>query len=296
VILGKLQISEDEAPPILSKLPDTKVLLEKIYSWWEQNQATLIAEYEIDTYPDGVSNIPSADLASLADGDQRRKWMILFLLGSYHTIGRVHKKAYRNFLEDCDQKGWLDTFTSSDSDAHAWFEVLETYLENISENDDAKYQYLFMRQFVQIYKISRYLPGYVEVFLGINRNDSRFNLDQLTNPNKSEIFSGSGLPMMPKLSNTLGIGTGFVLRELVRREIITSKYVFEHCFSPVNRIRGLFQELDSGLNVTDSTQIYRFLVKNLGEEKATFNKSFDIPFLTLADKYGNFRAFLDDNQ
>lgn len=300
IILGRLCIDTETPEPPQRLLPPARVILDKIFSWWERNQSNLTVEYELSIYPYGKPLALSNALGYTDENDGRREWMILFLLGSYHTIGRVHKKAHRNFLEDCHEKGWLNTFSRSDADAYDWINVLESYLDNVTENDDAKYQYLFMRQFVQIYKLSRYLPDYVEVILGTDQINTRFNIDQITNPNKSELFSGSGLPLMPKLSNTLGIGIGLVLRELVRKDVITSHYVYEHCYSPVGRLRRLFAEMDTNLGdgdrLSDSTQIYKFLVKHLGEEKATFNKSFDIPFLALTDQYENLQAFLDDNQ
>lgn len=299
IILGRLRINEEPPEPLPDPLPPARYILETIHTWWEQNQATLIKDYENDVYPNGELVVLTDDLELLDEPSIRREWMILFLLGSFHTIGRIGKETYRNFIDDCHKKGWLDTFARSDAQADDWINVLDSYLENISEDDDAKYQYLFMRQFVQIYKLASYLPNYVEVFLSINRIKSHFSLDQITNPNKSELFSGSGIPIMPKISNTLGIGTGFVLRELVRQGLITSPYVFEHCYSPVSRVKRLFMDLGFTMgeeaNLSDSTKIYQFLVKNLGEAKATFNKSFDIPFLVIAEKYGDFKTFLENN-
>ncbi|MEI7845422.1 MAG: hypothetical protein WCK35_06430, partial [Chloroflexota bacterium] len=300
IILGRLRIGAiaETLPP--KPLPSAEVILEKIYSWWDRNQAALIVDYEQSIYPFGIPVSLSKDMDYVEELAGRREWMILFLLGSYHTIGRVHKKAYRNFIEDCHEKGWLNTFARSDADDSEWIGVLESYLGVITENDDVKYQYLFTRQFVNIYKLSSNLQNYVELFLGIDRIDKRFNLEHLANPNKSELLSGSDFPSIPKLSNTLGIGIGLVIRELVRKEVITSQYAYEHCYSPVSRLRRLFAEMNfnlgEGERLSDSPQIYQFLVKNLGAEKATFKKSFDIPFLVLAEKYENLQAFLDDNR
>ena len=220
-------------------------------------------------------------------------------MGSFHTIGRLNHQAYRNFIEDCDAKGWLNIFIDSASNANDWIDVLDSYVEKIRENEDEKYQYLFMRQFVNIYKLSSGLKEYAELFLGADRFTQKFSLDHLNHPNKSEILSGSGFPMLPNLSKTLGNGTGMILRELVRKDVLKSQYVFEHCYSPVPRLRTLIVEMEPGFGdgtkISESKQIYGFLVNHLGPGKATFNKAFDIPFLMLKEKYNDLHSFLDAN-
>jgi len=299
IIFGRLHISTDTPEEPGKTLPPAKVILDKIYTWWEENQGVLIADYERNLYPYGKPPVLSSDEEFTGDTDERREWMILFLLGSYHRIGRLRMSTYRDFIEHCDEKGWLNIFAKKDSQAQEWIDVLQQYIEHISDDNDAKHQNLFMQQFVNIYKLSLDLPSYVEIFLSINRVKDRFNIDQITNPNESELFSGSGLPMLPKLSNTLGIGTGLVLRELFRHGVIKSKHAIEHCYPPVKRVEMLFKDmgcyLDDGPRILHTTQIYDFLVKHLGKEKATFLNSFDIPFLTIADQYESLYEFLEQN-
>ncbi len=300
ILMGLLRLQQAIIEPPPPPLPSANVILETIYDWWERNHAGLISQYEQDIYPMGASNPLCSDLEYLEDPSNRREWMMLFLLGSYHTIGRTRSSAYRNFLSDCQQRGWFDTFTLPTAEADKWIDVLDGYLEHVSDDSDAQYQYLFMRQFVNIYKISRFLIGYAEVFISINQIRARFQLDQITNPNESEIFSGSGLPIIPQVSNTLGLGACFVLRELVRKNVVTSPFAREHCYAPVRRLREFFMEMGCNLsetaNISMSTQIYHFLVSNLGEEKASFLNSFDIPFLMIIDQYGGFREFWSQNR
>jgi hypothetical protein len=138
-----------------------------------------------------------------------------------------------------------------------------------------------MKQFVSIYQLARWLPDYVEIFLTVDRYPDRFTLTQITSPRTNPHLQGGGIAP-PQFSRTLGLGANFVLRELVRNKVLTSPLAYEHCYVPTKQVRdflgGLGCQLsDQGL-VDDSRQIYKFLAKHLGEQKATFDLTFDLPF------------------
>jgi len=296
IILGRLKLSaRDVAIPPNPPGVSVKSVLELVYLWWQANRSNLIHEFETNLYPEGGMTALMSEEMLFNSDERRQSWMILFLLGSFHTIGRVGTAAYRNFIEDCMKKEWMATFINMNASSDDWINVLESYVETIREDNDANYQYLFMRQFVTIYTLSRHLPQYMEVFQGVDRINRRFSIDQIIDPNRSEIYSGSGYPAIPSLSKTLGIGTGFVMRELVRQKVINSPFAFEHCYSPVARVRKLFNELGLELDgiphPDQSVKIYNFLTSELGEEQATFENSFDIPFLIIAKKYGSLQGF-----
>ena len=296
VILGRLGlITSTPPPPPGEDIPEDA--LTWIYAWWQANKTEYLIEYDEDVYPGGQLLQPVGDID---EPSFRAKWMKLLLLGAYHTIGRTKPRAYRNFLEDCDGRGWFDVFIDTNQNTENWIMVLEQYLERIENEDDPKYQYLFARQFVSIFQVSSNLDGYIEVLESINRQSVPFTLDQVTNPNKSELFVGSGLPMMPKMTKVLGSGACFVIRDLVRSGVLINIHTYPHCFAPVKRLRDIFFEL--GLDLPEqigwdgSRRIYEFIKRDIGEEHATFDMSFDIPFLMIHKRWGGLQGFFSDTK
>src|ERR1035441_10411048 len=118
------------------------------------------------------------------------------------SIGRTNLAQHRNFLDTCDKKDWLNVFADKQSDAQRWMGILEEYLD--SPTGDHEY-YQWMKQFVSIYQISRWLTEYTEGFLNINRIKQSFALDQIIALRTSAMFSGGGLDA-PALNRALGMG------------------------------------------------------------------------------------------
>ena len=76
----------------------------------------------------------------------------------------------------------------------------------------------------------------------------------------------------------------------MRLEVLSSVHAHEHCYTPVGRVRKLFEsigcpDLDSNAHQRweRSKTIYQFLREHL-DERATFNKAYDIPFLIIAEE------------
>lgn len=301
VILGRLGLFESGSSDDWHRDPLPDDTLSIIYDWWMENKDELLVDYEKDVYPGGQFITPVEDIHQMS---ARTEWMKLLLLGTYHTVGRTQPRAYRNFLEDCERRNWFDVFIREDPDAEAWVNILEQYLEVIADEADPKYQYLFARQFVSIFQISSNLDIYVEILKSINHMDFPFELDQFTDPNNSELFVGSGYPIVPKFTRILGIGSCFVVRDLARYEIIRNPNVFPHCYSPVKRIRDMFAELGlflpENIGPAGSKIIYDFIFNKLDKDRAkddksphaTFDKAFDIPFLMIFKNWGSINGFL----
>lgn len=276
-----LDIQELETPPPLPQKPPAKLLAE-IYDWWHTEKSQCLKRYEQQTYLDGFPQLNQ--VFDPANATERLPWLSLFMLGSFQTMGRQMPFQHRGFLRTCQEKGWLDTFagppdpTTNKLNADEWINVLEEYT---GEQLDSQIYHQWMKQFISIYQLARWLPDYVEIFLSADRFDRSFSLTNLTNSRTSDAFQGSGLGA-PPVTRTLGLGANFVLRELTRYGILTSPLVYEHCYVPTRQVRDFLYSLGCHLgeqgSVDDSRQIYRFLVKHLGEEKATFDLSFDLPF------------------
>lgn len=162
--------------------------------------------------------------------------------------------------------------------------ILEEYLD--SPTGDHEY-YQWMKQFVSIYQISRWLTEYTEGFLNINGIKQPFPLDQIIALRTSAMFSGGGLDA-PALNRALGMGVHFVIRELTRLAVLRQDHVQRHCYVPAGRVCSLLKLLGCDeVECTSMTErsgvIHKFLVTHLGPRRATFNRSFDLPLMALSE-------------
>jgi len=258
---------------------DTKKILFGLAEWWEKHGAEQLKRYNSKVYPDG--QIPNL---RLFDGNmttsERREWMILLILGSFHTMGRQKPEQHREFLVRCSKKGWLDFISAQGEDSRKWIDFIEFFIDDRLGNQD---YYHWMRQFISFYQLNHWLPVYIDIFMNIDRFDHPLTVDDIVDPRRNPDFSGGG-PDAPPLRRSLGrIGIHFVLRELVRLEAIRGKNIIQLCYVPAQRIRNLLSKITNGELFESSNDIYQLLVKHLGTNNATFGKAFDLPLIALAD-------------
>ncbi len=283
---------------------DAEDVLLKIHAWWHGdadqpqkrfNGLTYREEYERRTYPNGGPT-HLADTTAAAS-ESRKEWTTLMLLGLLHTMGRAGAGQHRQFLQNCEDDGWLDMFAASEPDSERWMAFVSSYLER--QVDEAEY-FHWMRQFVGIFQMSRYLDDYIELFLAIDRVNRTFQLTEITRPLASSLFQGGGIGA-PPLCRVLGLGACFIVRELVRLGLLKSHFAFRHCFVPTKRVRDVFKLLGcEGLDLkverwNISTHIYDFVIQQIGPERATFSDAFDIPFQFIAEDDSLQQRFFDRN-
>lgn len=257
---------------------DPTVVLPKIKEWWIEKGDSLIGNYESDTYPE--AKIPN--LAENETGDfDRSNWLILFLLGAFHTLGRSRRQQHRTFIQLCRQEGWWDTFAAESPENHAddWMRVLDRYID--AQVDESEYE-MWMNRFPAIYRVARHLDDYREAFLSIDRYETLPDLGGITVTRANPSFQGGGIAA-PPVRRTFGIGACFVVRELKRAGLLTEKTAMPHCYVPAARVRRLMAALDcADLNEEQaypgqSKIIHRFLCEHLGEREAGFQGAYDIP-------------------
>jgi hypothetical protein len=288
-----------ETPPQHSI--DPEMVLTGLYDWWAENRdkpqkqfngRTYLEEYTHRTYPSGTQAFLTAESYS-TDEQRRTEWTTLFLLALMHTIGRARPSQHREFIAKCEDEGWLELFASSETDSERWMSFVADYLER--QIEEAEY-FHWMRQFVGIFQMSRYLDDYIELFLAIDRINRPFKLVEVLHARSSSLFQGGGVSV-PPLSRVLGLGACFVVRELVRLSVLNSEHAIEHCFVPVKRVRDIFQRLGcEGLDLQVqrwemSSYLYRFVADYLGTERAKFMNDFDIPFQFVAEDHDLFHRF-----
>ncbi|MCA9138057.1 MAG: hypothetical protein KDB00_14895, partial [Planctomycetales bacterium] len=251
-----------------------------------------LQEYARRTYPKGdPTNLASDDDERL----HRTEWTTLLLLGLMHTIGRAKSGHHRQFIAKCDDEGWLQMFAASEQDSERWMKFVADYLDR--QIDVAEY-FHWMRQFVGIFQMSRYLDDYIELFHAIEFINRPFLLTEVIHSRSSSLFQGGGVSA-PPLSRVLGLGACFVVRELVRLEVLTNEHAMEHCFVPVKRVRNIFERLgceDLDLQVQRwamSSYMFHFIADRIGTERAGFCGDFDIPFQFISEDDDLTRQFFD---
>ena len=285
VWLGLLSSDDKEPEEEETEEPepiDPDEALGKLFKWWQANGKWWTSAYESRLYGDGRR--PRLEPYDERKSDDRRGWLVLFVIGCLHKVGRTRAEQHRGFIERCERNGWLDVFADGDRDAQRWMSVLDDYLDDPTE--DERYRQ-WMRQFVDIYQISRWLTDYVESFRNIDRLGRQFGLDEILAPRTNADFSGGG-PDAPSLRRTLGIGACFVVRELMRFGVLADARAHKYCYLPTRRVRALLglmgcQSLEGEERAVQSAIIHSFLVKHLGAEKSTFLRSFDLPLQALAE-------------
>lgn len=269
-------------------VPPVKDILMNIYKYWKDNNRNIICRYEKENYPDGKPLELNSDFYS-NDIDDRRKWMILFIRATMFTMGRTKPEQHREFVNLCINRGWLNVFASPQINASEWVDILRDYLEDPKLNTTF---YQWVKQFVSIFQIANWLKDYVEAFLYIDRLLKPFPIDYITDTRCNPEFQGGG-PSAPSLTKTFGMGACFVIRELTRFGIIKNPYSYPHCYVPSRKLRIFLSQLGcKGLNggyytkAQLSERIYTFLNMHMGDEKATFDLSFDIPLLNFVENGG----------
>lgn len=265
---------------------DAKSALNRIYEWWESARAEELDNYRKQTYPEGLPLQLEDDNDGAVD---RSSWLVLLLLGGFHTMGRTQPEQHRRFIENCQHRGWWEVFTDPvpAQRFNDWMGVLDQYIDQQVDQQD--YEQWMMR-FPIIYKLSRHLDDFVELLLGLERYRRHFDLDLVLSPLADADQQGGGIAA-PPLGRTLGMGANFVIRELIRNRVIDSSHLRQHAYVPYQRVRRLFYEMgceniEAVTRLKASPLMQSFLTENVGEERASFCGDFDIPLKMVSEDWG----------
>ena len=156
---------------------------------------------------------------------------------------------------------------------------MDEYLETAETEE----QYRIWMQILPLYRFVTNLEDYVELVM---KSDMLETLDDLRSPGQSQALQGSGISV-PELDATLGIGINFIIRELIRHDVLEPEDCQQYGFVLPKQVRIAFSKLQDCLinkNKADPNQselIYDYVEQFLGEDKASFEKCFDIPFRVL---------------
>jgi hypothetical protein len=282
---------ETEQPPPPPPPVDAAEILHEVHKWWDKHAGNFVSRYEKSVFPH--KQAPRLTRDDLHDLESRKRWVTVLILGSLHTLGRKRAVQDRDFIRRCDERGWLNIFADKSASAEDWIGILDKYIDEWDEEYKP-----WIKEFVSIYQISRWLEDYVEFFLSVEHVTEPFALDQITNQRRSSLAQGSDFEA-PPAERLLKTGMCFVLREMTRQRLLKTKFVHEHCYVPSKRMKDIFRflgcdALDPSSNPSDSKVMFRFVADRLGADAATFGLSFDIPFEVIwGDKELQIRFFKD---
>ena len=153
-------------------------------------------------------------------------------------------------------------------------------------HDDAlaKLTYLrWMSLFPAIYQLSRFRDVYVRLLKSAGqRPEGSYQITRLLAPRVDDALTGAGThfdaPPAP-----LNMGLHWVLRELVRLEVVEGEHLFPDCWVPSEQVLRLLETLgldrpDDGMsNSQKARAIFDFLAFELGTATPNLHLAFDIP-------------------
>lgn len=300
--------AEDEQEEVKRLQRPASDVLSEIASWWHHERRQRLKIYLRQVYPSFLHGdlnshwaLPLTDNCIGTDRDVRRKWLSLLILGMMHGIGRGSKlfQHHRSFLELSHDRGWLDVFADADKldRPDHWLAIIDDYVER--QRGDFEYYHWLRQLFVGIRAVAPRLKDYVEAFRSVDNILNRFPLDQILRPRQSEVLQRGGVDP-PSLARVLGLGSCFVMRELVRGGFLKNKpNVWPHCYTPVGSVRRLLGSLtgcpslegDHPDSWTRSEIIHKFLSLHI---EPTFGGDFDIPLWIVSRDERLLKQFLGD--
>jgi len=253
---------------------DTEAVLIRISKWWAKESKSKITEYNKIAYSDGLG---LKNIGNQMESDEcKSDWLKLLLLGSLHAMGRAKIEQHREYISKCIKSGMFDLTVSSKDREDRW---LNSMLEIIdSPNDNQQYYHWIGFTGVRFFQFNRWLDDYIIVFQDINKHKQPVPIETLIKPRSNPSYSGTGIEP-PSVTRALGsVGIHFVLRELVRHEVISNDLIYSKCFVPSQKMKVMFKYLSNGNDFETSEDIMAFLSENMPGKDATFGKCFDIPF------------------
>ena len=233
-------------------------------------------------YPNGRAPRLKAPWEDDFDRTDRSEWLILFARAAFYRAGRATDAQHRGFIEMSQRHGFWSVYSAEDprSRADEWMDVLEQFCEDQVDTDTWEH---WMRFFPHLYKLSRRLEEYAELFLRLNAETEDYDLNLVLTSRADSAQAGGGISPPPP---SLGIGACFVVRELLRFGMLDGRSAHRHAFVPARGVRELLIRLglqvDNTADVAASGQIYEELARHLDPDRATFGMAFDIPFQIIA--------------
>ncbi len=277
---GQYRAQDSQPDPIT---PESGTFFQELMEWWDDDaeRSRVIAAYEGDAWPDWLQR---DGIAVGLRTDSEDHWLALLVLGACRSLGRAKDHHHRRFLELVHSEGWWEVFKTPDDD-NAWMGMLRDWQDDAL----AKLTYpRWMSLFPAICQLSRYQDVYRRLLKSAGRRpEGMYQVSRLLAPRVDEALTGAGThfdaPPAP-----LNMGVHWVLRELVRLEIIEGEQLFPGCWVPSKQVirllvrLGLEQPDDHVSNSEKARAIFDFLASELGTRAPNLHRAFDIPLRRVA--------------
>ena len=287
VTVPQLAVPMDEPEQVM----DGGDAFRRISEWWKTAGEQHSREYTRKTYPPnhphGLPWRNDAGWDKQTHPDARTDWLVLLIDGALVSLGLNRTGRNKSFLTYLIETGILTDIANCRADPQRLIKALDCYLE---ESGIVAQHHFPMRQFIAFYTAARFLDEYVDALFECNRSMQPNAFTAPFAPARAEILSGSGI-RAPALSSFLGIGACQVLRELYRFGRLTNSAGFPSAYCPIRKVRRLFVQL-FGQHVGEGAEASIAIHKHLEQlalalgGDATFARTFDLPFLILAENPG----------
>ena len=263
--------------------PEPETFFQRLSEWWDDDaeRSKVIADYEKRAWPTWLRQ---DGIAESLIADSRDHWLALLVLGACQSLGRTRDEQHRGFIELSHNEGWWGVFKMPGND-EAWMNVLRVWQDQAVHKIEYR---TWMSLFPTIYQLSRYQDVYVRLLKSAGRRPA--DLHQVTHllaPRGDEALTGAGTHFdAPPAS--LNMGLHWVLRELVRLEVVEGEHLFPDCWVPSEQVLLLLEKVglnrpdDSMSNSQKARDIFNFLADKLGTETPNLHLAFDIPLRHIA--------------
>ena len=263
--------------------PESNTFFQQLLEWWDDDavRGEVISDYERTAWPDWLRR---GGIAAGLRMDSVDHWLALLVLGACRGLGRAKDHQHRSFLELTQRNGWWEVFKTPD-DAGAWMGVLEDWQDDAL----AKLTYpRWMSLFPAIYQFSRYKSVYIRLLKSAGRRpENMYEVTRLLAPRVDEALTGAGThfdaPPAP-----LNMGVHWVLRELVRLEVVEGEHLFPDCWVPSDQVLRLLEKLglagsDDGMSNSEKAHVvFNFLASEMETTAPNLHLAFDIPLRHVA--------------
>jgi hypothetical protein len=89
----------------------------------------------------------------------------------------------------------------------------------------------------------------------------------------------------------------FIVRELLRKNVLKSVHLHEHAFVPYKSVCDLLRdmgcaELDPYASLDNSSRIFNYISQHMDAKKVSFDNAWDIPLLIVAEDWALQQSLL----
>ena len=214
----------------------------------------------------------------LSDSD----WFIIFLLAVYQSrpfCRDLNNKNFLNQLDALDKTGHLLEKLGSHKPSkypQVWIDVILDFLDG--KTYDQEY-FSWFNEFPKMVEMAEFKDVYMQVLHDLNKLPEKDKHSILT-PETLNEYSGSSIRKAPTIDRTVRIGFSLIIRELIRKgELLPDPKIEKFAFMPKSKCIKFILGSVGNPHATESEDLYRQIVREIGPEKARFDGYYDIPLL-----------------